>query len=1654
MINLYSSKIASNALKNHTECFHLKRLVLILICVLSHHITAAQTYYPIGLSKNAFNLWFDASDLTTITQSGGYITQWQDKANSNLASQTTLAKQPVLSTVLGKKMVEFNGTKGLDIPNSSFTSPANGFNLAQMVYVYNDAPTALVDNRYGTYSRNANANSLNRSTPNIQLIYSPTDNAYLFAGIGTGNNSVSDLRGRMSMIENYLPAATGFAVSQLNGGYSVKGNVTTVTTYTNPTTIGNRQQYYLPVHWSVGETILTSSPLGDFTRKVMECYLAWKWDNTQSLSSDVLSLYNPTDTTFKNKLIAIGSGGGMDTITSTKTNNGLGLANANTTGGLIRDKGDYILAADNNLTGTTGAGINFTRWGRSWYLSKADAGGNGGGLKISFDYGVYGQTLPNTSTTDLYLLYNSVYGNFGSGNNTVIPVTSAQLTGSVYTFTTDGSNINNGYYTLIYAPHGTSVSQITNYNTFVSPIITLRAPVLEKVYAGTTYNTLSLNSDSLGFTPSYIKIYRGTSANSLLLTDSISGSNVTYNDYNLTNGTTYYYAVKALDASGKLSVFSNISNGTPGFYSASWNINPQPSGNNTASMSATIPSPNPNLVYYFEFTPSGGVTGNSGWVSNPIYNASALSTGISTAFRVRTADNSHLASTVSDWSPTVAVNSSIDSLQGGYTYNWSNFNNSDNNVYGLGPTKVTLNPSGTPFIKLAPAAGIHPRLFCNPEDSTAIKWRLQNKASGRAIAAKIHAFTTLLTLGSTFNKMASYAVDSLNIPYIGTGNAFNFYNVKTTYDMLVAKTAPAPSALNDYLSIAMAYEAFECWLYKGTKDASTNTYYNDRAKKLAKAETYWASLVIADTTKTLGNGIALLYDFGFPLMTNGQQDTVRLALSKKQASAWVYPGGSDYYGLNTTSFTSTSNWATWGFHVLIDLAMAGEPGANTTRTITYARANWNFLTYGIYETGAPIEGLGKNEVDMRALVALARNGYSLLGHPNLRAFATKYMPAIVQPFGYSFVGTDLLGGFDNVNGYTNPVPSSPAYGGWVPKAGDMAGIKYVFPTDTAVDFTWKNFIKQYTRSQNAKDGYYQYQTFSTVVTTFWADIFAAINPSDYFNTPFATEAQAALKTDTYFDYRGGFACLRSGFDQNGAALWFHNRTDLGGHPYANKNDIMFSALGRAWLPKISTNANRNSPWSQLPTASSGVLINGLGCSLGGNGVPVIIPGKVVYFSDNTSMSGIAGDATTAYSYTWATGTGPKVNETRNSFQYSPSTAPYFNIPFYDYPNSINAGTFYNFIKTPYSNGAVKKVFRTVAMIKDAKPVVIIADDVQRNNNVNNYKWIAQLATDLTVDSVVVDTTHGYYRNDLILKEPSTTGNRRLLVRVLNNTGSVNLAKPARIDSLYRIDPAISPIPANTTFNPRLIIESNSIDPRFKVMLYAYNAGEVLPRTNWKSSSHDTLTISNNGIIKTIAFPIDISGRTNINLIANAVLTLPVTITSFTAKNNAEFNELQWRTVSESNTSNFTIYRSIDGVNFDLIDVVKAAGNSLSALNYNIKDNSYPKDYPVIYYKLETTDLDGKISYSKVIALKVTIQDHASKLYPNPAKDKITLAYYSSKQEVIRFQLVDVNGQVLIYKDKMVENGINQIDFEISKLADGSYFIKGGNSTNKFIKLNR
>lgn len=139
--------------------------------------------------------------------------------------------------------------------------------------------------------------------------------------------------------------------------------------------------------------------------------------------------------------------------------------------------------------------------------------------------------------------------------------------------------------------------------------------------------------------------------------------------------------------------------------------------------------------------------------------------------------------------------------------------------------------------------------------------------------------------------------------------------------------------------------------------------------------------------------------------------------------------------------------------------------------------------------------------------------------------------------------------------------------------------------------------------------------------------------------------------------------------------------------------------------------------------------------------------------------------------------------------------------------------------------------------------------------------------------------------------------------------------------------------------------------------------------------------------------------------------LPVTWYSFTATKKEKTVGLQWQTATEQHSDHFTVQASYDGISYRNLGTVKAAGSSETLQTYNFTD-----EQPFAganYYRIQQSDLDGTVSYSKIIIINMEHDGHDIIIrhpYPNPAGRYVNI---SSIKDACEIKLYSTDGRQLL-----------------------------------------
>ena len=154
--------------------------------------------------------------------------------------------------------------------------------------------------------------------------------------------------------------------------------------------------------------------------------------------------------------------------------------------------------------------------------------------------------------------------------------------------------------------------------------------------------------------------------------------------------------------------------------------------------------------------------------------------------------------------------------------------------------------------------------------------------------------------------------------------------------------------------------------------------------------------------------------------------------------------------------------------------------------------------------------------------------------------------------------------------------------------------------------------------------------------------------------------------------------------------------------------------------------------------------------------------------------------------------------------------------------------------------------------------------------------------------------------------------------------------------------------------------------------------------------------------------------------------------------NTQEMKLQWITAGELNTKDFEVEWSDDGLHFNKIAKLPAAGNSTHDLHY-----SYLHKLPIDgnnYYRLKMIDIDGRFTYSPVIKINIALTETKIVIFPNPVTDFLQLQVQAVKNETIVFHLHSSDGKLIASKNFTLTKGSNLLSWNMQQLASGNYFI--------------
>jgi hypothetical protein len=357
----------------------------------AYEYIAVAPILPVGLNGNGpggvgitdgttpLELWLQAD--SGVINSGSSVSTWTDQSGNNNNATQGHANLPTNPTGVlnGQPVVRFDGSDQLELPRmvqddfsilAVFSTLQNLGGSGQWYY-----GAGLVDAEVGGFT-----NDFGMSI----------GGGYINTGVGSpdvtiaSSNSYNNGNGHIAAFHRTKSSGQ---ISQFVDGSS-QGTRTGGTQSLNvPSRIvlGSLQTNNNFFNGDIAEVVIYSSDLNDVQRILVENYLAAKY--ALDISAGGNDLYDG-DTTgngnFDLNVAGIGQLGGNQHTAA----HAAGMILQNST--FLKDDGDWFLFGHNTPTNSTTntdlpAGLG-SRWSRSFYVSKTDAGANTGTVDIAFDY--------------------------------------------------------------------------------------------------------------------------------------------------------------------------------------------------------------------------------------------------------------------------------------------------------------------------------------------------------------------------------------------------------------------------------------------------------------------------------------------------------------------------------------------------------------------------------------------------------------------------------------------------------------------------------------------------------------------------------------------------------------------------------------------------------------------------------------------------------------------------------------------------------------------------------------------------------------------------------------------------------------------------------------------------------------------------------------------------------------------------------------------------------------------------------------------------------------------------------------------------------------------------------------------------------------------
>ena len=170
--------------------------------------------------------------------------------------------------------------------------------------------------------------------------------------------------------------------------------------------------------------------------------------------------------------------------------------------------------------------------------------------------------------------------------------------------------------------------------------------------------------------------------------------------------------------------------------------------------------------------------------------------------------------------------------------------------------------------------------------------------------------------------------------------------------------------------------------------------------------------------------------------------------------------------------------------------------------------------------------------------------------------------------------------------------------------------------------------------------------------------------------------------------------------------------------------------------------------------------------------------------------------------------------------------------------------------------------------------------------------------------------------------------------------------------------------------------------------------------------------------------------------------LPIQFVDFSGLVQNENSLLKWTILTTKAIDHFEIERSTDNIRFTKVGNLKTTVLLNQEQRFNFTDDISTVHTNIIFYRLKVIGSAGEFKYSQIIVLKKTVTQYNISLFPNPAKEFVTIQFMAGNETIVELGIWDNFGKLLQQQKQKVNTGSNSIQLNgLSKYPAGIYILK-------------